>query len=612
MSDNTLTLKTIGSLLQEQFYIPAYQRGYRWKEQQVTDLLDDIKEYYLNSRNNTDESFYCLQPIVVKQKDDKTWEVVDGQQRLTTIYIILTCLSESNNEKNISRYHISYETRGDSAQFLKNIKPTQHENNIDFFHIYKAKKAVESWFKSQEEIDKYESIQTPLLNLNNKSVKVIWYELGDFEKSTEVFSRLNIGKIPLVNAELVKALFLKASNFYLPSTSDDKNLHHLQNLKQLTISQEWDSIEKSFQDDAFWYFLNNDDLESNRIELLLNLYATSLDNTGIEDSDKLKIFLLFNNLFNANEVNVAQEWLNIKRLFMTLEEWFNDRELFHLIGFLITEGIKINSIITISQKSQDKRDFRKKLISEIFELSFDHKSYTTLSNEETQQRINHHLSSELTYDTKSLKELRRILLLFNIVSLLSNSKSNSRFQFDRFKRESWDVEHIRSVTSDMPDNINSQKSWLKDVKDYLKHSQIDAKDVTDNNNETSSINNDISQILQAKTFNQKSFENIYKHIIKLYDPNDEEIVDNSIGNLTLLDSHTNRSYKNSIFPIKRKHIIELDKKAIYVPLCTKNVFLKYYSTDIDKMLYWNSNDRDDHQEAMINTMTEFFTKSGAQ
>lgn len=612
MSDNILTLKTIGSLLQEKFYIPAYQRGYRWKEQQVTDLLNDIKEYYLNSRNSKDESFYCLQPIVVKQKDDKTWEVVDGQQRLTTIYIILTCLLEANNEKNISRYHISYETRKDSARFLKKIESTQHENNIDFFHIYEAKKAVESWFKAQEEIDKYESIQTPLLNLDNKSVKVIWYELGDFEKSTEVFSRLNIGKIPLVNAELVKALFLKASNFCLPSTSDDENFHHLQNLKQLTISQEWDSIEKSFQDDAFWYFLNNDDLESNRIELLLNLYATSLDSTGIEDSDKLKTFLLFNNLLNANGVNVAQEWLNIKRLFMTLEEWFNDRELFHLIGFLITEGVKINSIITISQNSQDKQDFRKKLISEIFELSFNHKSCTTLSNDDTQQRINYYLSSELTYDTKSLKELRRILLLFNIVSLLSNSKSNSRFQFDRFKRESWDVEHIRSVTSNMPDNINSQKNWLKDVEEYLKHSKIDVKDVTDNNNETSSINNDICQILQAKTFNQKSFEDIYKHIIKLYDPNGEEIVDNSIGNLTLLDSHTNRSYKNSIFPIKRKHIIELDKKAIYVPLCTKNAFLKYYSTNIDKMLYWSSNDRDDHQKAMINTMTEFFTKSGAQ
>lgn len=611
MSDNILTLKTIGSLLQEKFYIPAYQRGYRWKEQQVTDLLDDIKEYYLNSRNNTDESFYCLQPIVVKQKDDKSWEVVDGQQRLTTIYIILTCLLEANNEENISRYRISYETRKDSARFLKNIEPAEHENNIDFFHIYEAKKAVESWFKRQKEIDKYESIQTPLLNLDNKSVKVIWYELGDFEKPTEVFSRLNIGKILLVNAELVKALFLKANNFYLPSTSNDKNILHLQNIKQLTISQEWDSIEKSFQDDAFWYFLNNDDLESNRIELLLNLYATRLDSTDIEDSDKFKTFLLFNNLFNNDEVNVAQEWLNIKRLFMTLEEWFNDRELFHLIGFLISEGVKINSIIKISQNSQDKRGFRKKLINEIFDLSFDHKSYTTLYNDEIEQHISSYLS-ELTYDTKSLKELRRILLLFNIVSLLSNSKSNSHFQFDRFKRESWDVEHIRSVTSDMPDNINGQKSWLKDVKDYLKDSQIDARDVTDNNSETSSISKEISQTLQAKTFNQKSFEKIYKHIIKLYDPNDEEVVDNSIGNLTLLDSHTNRSYKNAIFPIKRKHIIELDKKAIYVPLCTKNAFLKYYSTNIDKMLYWSSNDRDDHQQAMINTMTEFFAKPGAQ
>lgn len=611
MSDNKLMLKPISSLLQEKFYIPAYQRGYSWKEKQVQDLLEDIREFYLNSLDSKNDTFYCLQPVVVKKRGDDSWEIVDGQQRLTTIYIILTCLLEANNEENISRYSISYETRIDSARFLENINPTQHKDNIDFFHIYKAKEAVKSWLERQKEENIYQSIKKTLLSTNNKSVQVIWYELGDFEKPTEVFSRLNIGKIPLVNAELVKALLLKASNFYPLSTSDDTHLHHLQNLKQITISQEWDSIEKSFQNDAFWYFLNNDDLESNRIELLLNLYSTSLDSTGIEDSDKLKTFLLFNNLFNANEVNVAQEWLNIKRLFMTLEEWFNDRELFHLIGFLITEGKTIDSIIKISQKSQDKQHFRKKLISDIFELSFDHKSYNTLSNDEIEQHISSYLS-ELTYDTKSLKELRRILLLFNIVSLLSNSKSNSRFQFDRFKRESWDVEHIRSVTSDMPDNINSQKSWLKDVKDYLKHSQIDEKDVTGNNDEASFISHEVSQILQAKTFNEKFFEAIYKRIIKLYDPNNDEIVDNSIGNLTLLDSHTNRSYKNAIFPIKRKHIIELDKKAIYVPLCTKNAFLKYYSKNIDKMLYWSSEDRDDHQEAMINTMTEFFTKSGAQ
>ena len=56
----------------------------------------------------------------------------------------------------------------------------------------------------------------------------------------------------------------------------------------------------------------------------------------------------------------------------------------------------------------------------------------------------------------------------------------------------------------------------------------------------------------------------------------------------------------------------LDKQATYVPLCTKNVFLKYYSENVDKMLYWETKDSEDYQEAMLDIMTDFFTETGAQ
>ena len=167
----------------------------------------------------------------------------------------------------------------------------------------------------------------------------------------------------------------------------------------------------------------------------------------------------------------------------------------------------------------------------------------------------------------------------------------------------------------MPEGISNQKKWLIDVKDYLDNSTVDKSafklDEADQDKKQH-INNEINQILQAQTFQQDKFENVYKSIIEIYDPSNGEAVDNSIGNLTLLDRYTNRSYKNAIFPIKRKHIIELDKKAIYVPLCTKNVFLKYYSQNLDNMLYWSSNDRDDHHDAIVETITEYFFKNGAQ
>jgi|26BtaG_2_1085354.scaffolds.fasta_scaffold03442_2 uncharacterized protein with ParB-like and HNH nuclease domain len=608
MQNNKLEMKPIVDLLDESFYIPAYQRGYRWKEKQVQDLLEDIREFYLTSLNSEKDTFYCLQPVVVKQREDGSWEIVDGQQRLTTIYIILTYLLEVDGGDNLSRYRISYETRSDSAEFLERIDPSRHKSNIDFFHIYKAKEAIKSWFDEQEDSDKYNSIKTPLLNLDNKSVKVIWYELSDHEVPTQVFSRLNVGKIPLVSAELIKALFLKSSNFTLESKSKDA-----QSLLQLTLSQEWDAIEKSLQNDTFWYFLSNETLESNRIDLLLTLRAS--DHSEIENNkDELNTFLQFNELLKEDNFDMVQEWQNIKRLMMTLEEWFNNRELFHLIGYLITEGKTIPKIMQLSKDSRDKQHLRHKLIGQVFNLTFDAKYDALSSFDEIESKVRDHLS-ELDYESKNLSKIRRIFLLFNIVSLLSNPKSNSRFQFDRYKSENWDVEHIRSVASDMPEGISNQKKWLIDVKDYLDNSKVDTSSFKLNDaeqDEKQRINSEINRILQAQTFQQDKFEDVYKSIIDIYDPSNGEAVDNSIGNLTLLDRYTNRSYKNAIFPIKRKHIIELDKKAIYVPLCTKNVFLKYYSQNLDNMLYWRSEDSQNHQDAIIETITEYFFKNGAQ
>lgn len=604
MSDNTLTLKTIGSLLQENFYIPAYQRGYRWTSQQVIDLLEDIKEFQETAQN---DQFYCLQPVVVKKRGDN-WEIVDGQQRLTTIYIILTYLNDILSLIGKSRYEIYYQTRVNSAQFLNNIDEDKANENIDFFHIVEAKKTVEEWFRNKGTY-KLKFIETLLEEDNElKSVQVIWYELSDFEKPTEVFSRLNIGKIPLVSAELIKALFLKSSNFTLGSKSKDA-----QSLLQLTLSQEWDAIEKSLQNDAFWYFLSNQNLESNRIDLLLTLRASN-DGEIENDKDELNTFLQFNKVLKADNFDMVQEWKNIKRLMMTLEEWFNNRELFHLIGYLITEGKTIPDIMRLSRDSQDKQHLRHKLIGQIFNITFNAKFDALSSYNEIELKVRDHLS-ELDYESKNLSKIRRIFLLFNIVSLLSNPKSNSSFQFDRYKRESWDVEHIRSVASDMPESISNQKKWLIDVKDYLDNSNMDTRSFKLNETDKGKkqwINDDINQILHAQTFEQDKFADVYKRIIELYDPSNGEAVDNSIGNLTLLDRYTNRSYKNAIFPIKRKHIIELDKKAIYAPLCTKNVFLKYYSKDLDNMLYWRSEDSQDHQDAIIEIIAEYFLKNGAQ
>ena len=95
MANNNISIKTINDLLKSNFFIPSYQRGYRWTEQQVTDLLNDINEFSPKEIPNTNEkTWYCLQPIVVKQKGENEWDVIDGQQRLTTIFLIVHYMNE--------------------------------------------------------------------------------------------------------------------------------------------------------------------------------------------------------------------------------------------------------------------------------------------------------------------------------------------------------------------------------------------------------------------------------------------------------------------------------------------------------------------------------------
>tara|TARA_R110002012_G_scaffold311981_1_gene522025 strand:+ start:12073 stop:13896 length:1824 start_codon:yes stop_codon:yes gene_type:complete len=601
--NNELELKPINDLLELSFYIPAYQRGYRWTQRQVTELLNDVYEFCLN-KNRSEQDFYCLQPVVVKKRG-KQWELVDGQQRLTTILLILGFFNSRFAEDFRKQlYTIEYETRPESREYIINLDESQKDKNIDFNFIYESYSQIRSWFK--DKIHRVNDIESVFLN----DVKVIWYQINETENVTEVFTRLNMGKIPLVNAELVKALFLKSSNF-AKNVDDKHSKKPIQDLQQLKISQEWDAIEKRLQDDAFWYFISNTETETNRIEFVLSLAARDIDSEGILENDKLKIFLQFNRLLNANNENdestdVIQEWLKVKQCFMTLEEWFNDRALFHLIGYLISQDVPIETLFDLSQTSDTKYVFRQSLIELIFKKSLLHQDYSSLSKDWIDEKL-----SVLTYDSGA-KRLRSILLLFNIASLLANPVTNARFQFEKYKTDKWDIEHIRSVASEIPNGKEKQKAWLKNVIDYISDDpSVESEEKTsDEINTENNLRKDAITLMNSASFDNDQFESIYEQTIAMYDPKSDEDVDNSIGNLTLLDSSTNRSYQNAVFPIKRSRIIALDKEATFVPLCTKNAFLKYYSKHVDKMLFWESKDSQDHQQAMGEVLFGFFSGKG--
>jgi uncharacterized protein with ParB-like and HNH nuclease domain len=556
MENNKIAIKTICELLEHNFFIPSYQRGYRWTEPQVTDLLDDVWEF-INKKNQKDDEWYCLQPVVIKYKD-KRWEVIDGQQRLTTIFLILKCL-ECFIESERKIFQIQYETREESGSFLEEINNKNEDDsnkNIDYFHIYKAYKTMEIWFKTKAN-EGHNSISSKFITPLLEQVKVIWYETSEDEDSIDIFTRINSGKIPLTNAELIKALFLNSSNF---ESADPEKLR----LKQLEIASEWDRVEYALQDDAFWYFINKE--ESNlatRIEFIFDLMA---DKKGDDD---YSTFRFFNEKFKAkSEEDINKNWQEIKKYFQTLEEWFTDRELYHKIGFLICVGTDIKAILE-EKKDKTKTKFKEWLDDQIKQLIPKDKAIEDL---------------EYVQDNAQLK---KVLLLHNICTTLKSEDTSLRFPFDKYKDKKnggWSLEHIHAQNSEEISEINDFEEWLKAI---------------DSNLLTDEIQTRINELKNDKQ--KEKIPALVSEISALFG----ESGVHSIENIALLSKNDNSKLNNGLFPVKRKRIIELEKKGAFIPIATKKVFQKYFDACTKQLTKWEEEDRNAYLADINETLKEF-------
>ncbi len=719
---DNLSLVSIGDLCSKMaekenlcFHIPGYQRGYRWTPAEVRDLLDDIwrfAEKHAQVHSGDREPLYCLQPLVVtKSSRYGCLDVVDGQQRLTTIRLILGCLGQGQDV-----YSLCYQTREESGTFIESLATcprqcreslcaleTQANTNIDFHYIWKACQTIDDFFEAAE-INK-----TLFKNALLQYVRFIWYMPGEGAdgKPEDIFRRLNIGKIALRDSELIKALLLNRNYKQAPAGQTDRPQQLL--IRQQEIALQWDMIENALGDDEFWYFLNDTSPRrkprpvSTRIDFIFELiYQLNKESKEFGDPSPYDCYASYKTFHyfykylkeKKNEFDsITRIWDAVMEVFTVLRSWFEDVELYHYVGFLLCrEGQKdMESLSDDKAVAQLLRDwyasastngasawteFRKKLGEQIWKrvcaatCAEELKALEAPTYEDVRKIL-----PKVEYDSDdstAKRYCRPILLLHNIQTcIMQNRHEDSRFSmrahakfpFHLYKISGWDVEHIHSVAPNAGTDDKSRSLWLYGACMLLASRLPSAKRA-----EVGKLKEQLEVFREH--FNRKDScsvseaEEKYSELKKAFGDffgwnNQERFSDkNKIWNFALLDSSTNRSYGNSIFPVKRQILLEKDRgrryrnldkekllallsaldKALenklkdksidsekllghvyegkkvappffaFIPVCTKNAFMKYYSPTNTEPNVWTNADAQHYLNDILAKLEDFYKR----
>jgi hypothetical protein len=556
--NSPLKHKTIGDIY-GQFFVPGYQRGYRWNPDDVKHLLDDI----LESKGQD----YSLQPVVVKlhkpaeHGSDAQWELIDGQQRLTTLYLILRYMRRELEQGLGAPYSLRYETRPGSQEYLDTLLESEHLRNIDYFHMYTAYQAIDVWFAQHGNIFQRNHVAAKLHGYLFSSVRVIWYEAPSHIEAIPLFTRLNRGRIPLTDAELVKAALLSGVRSESPERAHE-------------IAAQWDGIERDLHHPEVWAFVAglgsdaDDERYPTRISLLLDALADV-----VKRPDGLRPrYHTFDHLLPKIERNLSAFWDEVVALHAQVRGWYELPKIYNKIGFLVATGQPFGTL-ALEAKDRKKSEFEHFLIDCI------------------RKHVNVSASAldELSYENSSgYRALMNLLLLMNVET---SSRSGLRFPFARHVGHAWSLEHIHAQNAEVLNKAEQWKTWLSTHQLALR-----AMASPQNDDAIASLDAAITAAIaeidrgKASSFSGEKFNALSKSMLKLLDQDLE--TDHTIRNLALLSSADNSSLSNSVFEVKRQMILQLDRKGEYVPCCTRNVFLKYYAdAEAQQPHFWSAQDK---------------------
>ena len=582
----TVELKPISDLFNQSFFVPSYQRGYRWSKTHIDELLEDLYDFAIDKKDN---DYYCLQPVIVKKREDQ-WELVDGQQRLTAIWLISALYYCSNKEDVVGIEHQEYKMVYEGKDTFTNLFAIID----DLIENTSLRKIVEQLLPRKEDsidceylINSIEYIT--IFQRNNKTakgvlgrifdvisdIKVIWYVLDD-EDAIETFTNVNANKIELTNAELIKAIIL----------NDIADENQMQN-----TANRWEEIERGLNESAFWNYMidRKRDQYLTRIDYLFEILCSKNDWKDMSgDDSRYKLYRIISQKLKEKEISAKTIWDDIQDIYDTLRDWYNDYFFYHIIGLLVivkkTNEAEIIQGLYKQYSLHNKSDFRKYLLDELKSIYFSQSKSAPFS-EFSREKIQSDLG-DLQFGEH--EKVKNTLLLYNIALLVDAENIYERFPFELYKNGTWDIEHINPQTP-REESDDEKKAWLES---YLNL-------ITDVNMKNK-INTCISQ-------NMQDFDIVSEEICNIIQVSDNDF----IGNLVLLDAATNRSYKNKCFSDKRKVIIDIERNSKkeeekYIPIGTKWVFLKGYEK-ANQLIIWSTADMNEYTADMT---TKIYTMLG--
>lgn len=668
ISNNDLQLLAIPQLMRKHFFIPDYQRGYRWEEKQVYQLLEDLWKYFKEGVNG----FYCLQPIVAKQctqetidkyclpdlsgippydsddelspkgpRNDVWYEIIDGQQRLTTIRVLLAFYNTVHTSTPCALYELRYATRPEFKDVFDNIIITlaQHRvslnqgftfHNIDVEYVKSCAELVIKWFSddTQVESNKFNQIGTFLSNFYNDAkqgvnVEIIWYETKEGTDARDIFERLNNLKVPLSSSELIRAIFLSDNAYYnCTLTSSQQGLspnekklirEEDRRRKQSSINAKWDEIEHFFHNDRLWAFVTNKDACAyrNRIELLFDFmskkYAQPKNSTAA--SDRLFTYLFFEN----QKKDLWDLWLDVVKYYDTIRFWYENKDYYHKIGYLIHEkhdSILISLLEYANSDQHKKSEFDKKLDNEIRATVSQKKKF-----------------SELSYDDKAgdYEVLKTLLFLYNVeYTRMHASSAGDWFPFSLYKevekKNTWTLEHIHAQNSECLD-ANKRSEW----RDWIAYTIAVREKIINPTDEMTSLISDLKKekaILDEELKNKVAKENyekivdLFRRDLNLWSGGKAYTVMHQLSNLALLSGDINSGLGKGAFSLKQQYINKCLADGRYIPICTGKVFLKHYypaanGTEQSELLHqqimtWDDQDRECYLENIKSVLGTYF------